>query len=476
MKKVVVATALSLTSLVAAAQTSAILNFQNGTLDKAKTEIDKAVTDAKLSAKAKTWYTKGQIYEAIAIDQTGVYAKLDSSAALAAYEAYKKALEVEPNGGKMNKEITEALAGQKLYQALMGQGAAKYQNKNFKDAIKMMSLAGEVMPKDTLSPLYTGISAQQAQDATLAKSQFEKYMTNGGKDASVIYSLATLYRNDKEIDKALATIDKGLQVLPTNKDLAAEKVNIMLSSGRMEEAIAGMKQLIEKDPTNATNALNLGIVYTQGADKLGDELKKLNDDAKRGGDLKKKVTAEKDALDAINGEIARLSAAIKKNPKAADLKRQLADVQKRQGEAAANVKQAEEALKAEEAKGINPAANDQKIAETRKKMEDQRNMAKEYYAKALSIDPNNYDANFNMGVAFFNEAAELNRQLSNMDVKEYQAKGKEVEGRVCGKFKKALPYFEKAKAVKDDTEVQEVLTSLQNNLKQMEEKKVVCVE
>ena len=188
------------------------------------------------------------------------------------------------------------------------------------------------------------------------------------------------------------------------------------------------------------------------------------------------MTAEKDALDAINGEIARLSAAIKKNPKAADLKRQLADVQKRQGEAAANVKQAEEALKAEEAKGINPAANDQKIAETRKKMEDQRNMAKEYYAKALSIDPNNYDANFNMGVAFFNEAAELNRQLSNMDVKEYQAKGKEVEGRVCGKFKKALPYFEKAKAVKDDTEVQEVLTSLQNNLKQMEEKKVVCVE
>jgi len=134
MKKVVVATALSLTSLMAVAQTSAILNFQNGTLDKAKTEIDKAMSDSKLATKAKTWYFRGQIYEAISTDQTGVYAKLDSNAAMVAYESYKKALEVEPNGGKMNKEITEALAGQKLYSGLMSQGATKYQAKSFKDA------------------------------------------------------------------------------------------------------------------------------------------------------------------------------------------------------------------------------------------------------------------------------------------------------------------------------------------------------
>lgn len=481
MKKVVVASALSLTALVvgvpmAVAQNNAILNFQSGTLDKAKTEIDKAMSDAKLSTKAKTWYYRGQIYEAIATDQTGVYAKLDSNAALIAYESYKKAMEVEPNGGKMTKEITEALGGQRLYSGLMSQGATKYQAKNFKDAIKMMSLAGEVMPKDTLSPLYTGISAQQAQDVTLAKAQFEKYMTNGGKDPSVIYSLATLYRNDKDIDKALATLDRGLQVLPGNKDLAAEKVNVMLTSGRTEEAIASMKQLVEKDPTNFQNILNLGILYDNGASKIGEELRKINEESKRGSDLKKKVTAEKDALEAINGEIVRLSAAIKKNPKAADLKRQLADVQKRQGETQASLKTLEDQVKAEEAKGGTAGVSEQKIADLKKTLEQQRELAKDYYTKALALDPNNYDANYSMGALIYNEAADLNRQLGSMDMKEYQAKGKDVEGKVCGRFKKALPYFLKAKSIRDEAEVNEVLTTIQNNIKQMDEKKIACVD
>ena len=41
---------------------------EQGALDKAKTEIDANVAEPKLSGKSKTWYTKGQIYEAIALD------------------------------------------------------------------------------------------------------------------------------------------------------------------------------------------------------------------------------------------------------------------------------------------------------------------------------------------------------------------------------------------------------------------------
>ena len=64
-----------------------------------------------------------------------------------------------------------------------------------------------------------------------------------------------------------------------------------------------------------------------------------------------------------------------------------------------------------------------------------------------------------------------------MDMKDYQTKGKEIEGQVCGKFKQALPYFEKAKSVKDtDQDLNDNLTNLQNILKQFEEKKIPCVE
>lgn len=478
MKKIVVMSVISLTSLTAMAQNAAQMQLDAGKLDKAKTEIDKSIEDAKYSGKAKTWLMRGKIYEAIGNDRTGLYAKLDSTAALTAYESYKKALEVEPNGGKSNKDITDALASQNLYGALMNQGAAKYQNKKFTDAYKMMSLASTVTPKDTLAPLYAGISAQQGKQLDVAKQQFEKYAANGGKDPSVYYSLATLYRNDKETDKALATLDNAMKVLPGNKDLAAERINVLMSSGRMDEALNGMKQQVERDPNNIQNILNLGLLYDNSATKMSEDIRKATEDAGKGAGMTKKLASEKDALDAYNSEITRLNAAIKKTPaKAAELKRQLATAQKSKTDRQAALTQLEAQAKEEAGKGTDPAAAQKKADELKQKQTEQRTLAREYYAKALAIDPNNYDANFSMGVVYFNEAVEMKKQVDNMSMGDYQKTGKEVEGRVCGKFKQAQPYFLKAKAVKpDESDLNENLTNLTNVIKQFEEKKITCTE
>ncbi|MCY7359643.1 MAG: hypothetical protein LH609_19740 [Rudanella sp.] len=482
MKKLVVASVLSLTMLVAVkpaafGQTNALLQLQAGTLDKAKTAIDKDVSDAKSAAKAKTWLVRGQVYQAIANDQTGVYSKLDSNAAMTAYESYKKGLEVEANGGKSGKELTEALASTDLYNAFMRQGATKYQAKNYPDALKLMSMAGNINSKDTLAALYSGIAAQQAQQNGVAKEHFERYAANGGKDASVYYSLASLYRNDKEIDKAISAIDKGLVALPNNKDLGAERVNILLSSNRMDEAVAGMKQMVEKDPANVQNIVNLAILYDNAASKMGEEIRKLSDSVKKGGSLSKKLSTEKDALDAINSEIVRLTGVIKKNPKAADAKRQLADVQKRQIEAKAKVTELEAQVKEEQTKGVDAVATEKKIADLQAKQTQERTLAKEYYTKALAIDPNNFDANFNMGVFYFNEGAEMNKLVGAMDMADYNKRGKEIEGQICGRFKQAMPYFQKAKAVKaNEEELNNSIQQAENVLKQFEERKVVCID
>ncbi len=477
MKKIVVALSLTLSALVGMAQNKAIMLKDAGTLDKAKTEIDQNVTDAKLSGKAKTWYTKGQIYQAIANDG-GAYAKLDSNAAIIAYESYKKALEVEPNGGKLNKEITDALKSDQLYRALMVQGNVKYQAKNFAGAVGPWVIAGEIMPKDTTSALYTGIAAQQAKNMDVAKAQFERYASIGGKDPSVYYSLASLYRNDKEIDKALAALDKGLAVLPGNKDLSAEKVNIYMTSGRGEDAIKSMKDLIEKDPKNAGNLLNLGILYDNSASKLSDEVRKASVEAKKGGSVKKKLAVEKDALDAITGEITRLTGAIKaaKVPaKKADLNRQLAENQQRKTERQKAIADLE--AQAKEAESGNSADAQKRLADLTQELNEKRSLAKEYYGKALVIEPANYDANFNLGVFYYNDAVEMKREVDAMeDMADYAKRGKEIEGRVCGKFKQAQEYFNKAKAVKDtDEELKTNLTSVETILKQFEGNKVTCV-
>ncbi|UHG89083.1 tetratricopeptide repeat protein [Spirosoma oryzicola] len=445
-------------------------------IKKDKDKSDKDIADAKASTKASTWMDRAKTYQNIAAQ----YIRVDSSAATTAYEAYKKVIELDKDKkggpGRLAKEAEEAMKGQALYGAFMQQGVAKFQSKNYPDAIKAMTVAGDINPKDTLAPLYTAIAAQQLKDNATAKTQLEKYIAGGGKDASIYGSLAMLYSTDNEVDKALATLDKGIALAPNNKDLSNEKVNIMLRTNRMDDAIAGMKQMVEKDPKNVQNLVNLGIIYDNAATKAKEEVRKLEGETKKSGNAGKQLADAKGLLDTYSSEVTRLSGLIKKQPKSAELKRQLADVQKRAADQKAEIARLDAAAKEASANASATADSEKRLTELRQKQTEQMGLAKDYYTKALAVDPNNYDANFNLGVYYYNEGAELNKQLSAMDMKEYQAKGKEIEGKVCGKFKLALPYFTKAKSIKDEAEVTDNLTNLQNILKQYEEKKVVCAE
>lgn len=71
-------------------------------------------------------------------------------------------------------------------------------------------------------------------------------------------------------------------------------------------------------------------------------------------------------------------------------------------------------------------------------------LAQEDYKKAISLDPNSFDAQFNMGIYNFNKAATLRTKSSKMDLKTYQAQGKKVDAEAKKYFEASVPYFEKA--------------------------------
>ena len=446
-------------------------------LKKDKDKSDKDITDPKASAKASTWLDRAKTYQNIA---AGGNIKVDSAAATMAYEAYKKVVELDKDKkggpGKLAKEAEEAMKSPNMYTAFMQQGVAKFQSKNYPDAIKAMTMAGDINPKDTLAPLYTAIAAQQLKDNATAKTQLEKYIAGGGKDAAIYGSLAMLYRADNEVDKALSALDKGIALAPGNKDLANEKVNIMLSSNRMDDAISGMKQMVDKDPNNVQNLVNLSIVYNNIASKSTEEIRKLESDTKKGGNTAKQMADAKSIVDAYNSEIARLSSGIKKQPKNVELKRQLAEVQKKLTEQKGEVAKLEADAKAAAANASASADAAKRLADLKAKQSENRAMEKQYLDKALAVDPNNFDANYNTGVYYFNEAVEMKRSVDAMDMAQYAKTGKESDGKVCGKFKQALPYFTKAKSVKEEPELMDNLKNTENILKQYEEKKIVCVE
>jgi len=66
------------------------------------------------------------------------------------------------------------------------------------------------------------------------------------------------------------------------------------------------------------------------------------------------------------------------------------------------------------------------------------------YKKAVELDPKNFDAQYNLGIYNFNQAATLYTKASKMDLKTYQTKGKPVEAEGKKYFEASVPYFEKA--------------------------------
>jgi tetratricopeptide (TPR) repeat protein len=71
-------------------------------------------------------------------------------------------------------------------------------------------------------------------------------------------------------------------------------------------------------------------------------------------------------------------------------------------------------------------------------------LAQEDYKKAISLDPNSFDAQFNMGIYNFNKAATLRTKSSKMDLKTYQVQGKKIDAEAKKYFEASIPYFEKA--------------------------------
>lgn len=86
-------------------------------------------------------------------------------------------------------------------------------------------------------------------------------------------------------------------------------------------------------------------------------------------------------------------------------------------------------------------------------------LALEDYKKAIALDPNSFDAQFNAGINNFNRAAALYTKASKMDLKTYQVQGKKVEAEGKKYFEAALPYFEKALALQPND--RSTITALQ---------------
>jgi tetratricopeptide (TPR) repeat protein len=455
-----------------------ILEANRKAYNDAKKKADEAVMK-KDSLKSKTWLTRGEAYLEIANSGDTTLIKTVPMVANKAYEYFKKAVTLDPASPAKkyltvvkDKDGKPEVEGQKMYNAFMNAGIMKYQAKNFSESVKDIEMASEISPKDTTAAMYTGVIGQMAKNDAVALKGLERFIELGGKDPAMYYALAQIYRNDKNEEKALATIDKGIAMHPNNKDLKSEKINMLLGFKRLDSAIKELQASVDGGSKNVQEIVNLAILFDNKAQEMDKEIKGYNSQISKGNvdGLNKKIQAQKDKISAYDDEIKRLNDKAKKEPKtAAASKKQAGEVAAMKEEANGVLAKLNEESAQQAATATNVGDVSKKLAEVQAKQNEAKATSVKYYNKALEIEPDNFDVNFNLGVQNFNEAVVIKGKVDAMDMNTYKTEGKAVETMANEKFKAALPYFEKAYKVKADEDVKNNLKSLYQILK-MEDK------
>lgn len=425
----------------------------------------------KAPTKPRLWLERAVAYLELASFPDSTLANTDLDASFKALDYLAEAVKLDTKEGKKGsiaKDAEKLLDGrEKAYGALMNMGVIKYQGKDYTSSFRYMSKASEIASKDTVSAMYTGVVAQLCQKDAEARAAYEKYMNIGGKDVAIIYGLSQIYKVAKEEDKALALIDKGIEIYPTSKDLKNEKFNMLIAFNRIDQAISQLKETVSKDPKDVMNLFNLGLLYENKTNTLKEEANKIADASNKVADARRKIASHKDKAEVYIDELKRTKAKLKtvKSNQKPVIQSQINKLEASIAKDNEELKALEgEKLEAEKAVG-DEVANKAKIAELNGKIDALKQETPSFYERALAVDPLYYDALYQMGAFYFNEGAEIKRVVNAMDMETYKKEGKSVEEKLAAKYQQAVPYFERALKVKKDEDLKEILKQVYRELK-----------
>lgn len=134
---------------------------------------------------------------------------------------------------------------------------------------------------DLINSGYTGVQTQYtAKDKSGEIVPLDKNMWEMLKKSSKDYTdfkteqtksvepdlyetLSTLLLNAKKNDEALALIEKGLAKYPNNAKLKEYHGSALYATGKTDQFMSNLKEQLVKNPTDATNWYNLGVLQSK---------------------------------------------------------------------------------------------------------------------------------------------------------------------------------------------------------------------
>lgn len=270
MKRTLILFALIMLVTVAFAQfkkdrTSAYNAWQKPDLVKAKEAIDKAITYPEAATDAKVWYYRGGIYLDIQISPAK--AVLAPDAINIAYDAYTKARELDVKED-FKADITLKLKS--IGGEYFNEGITLFQQPNYDGAIpyfeKAINIAKGNHEIDTLANYGSALCYEKkaALDKAFLDQAIEKYqflVDVKMKEVSVYTSLANLYKEKGDIEKATSILDQAKTLYPGNSDIIITEANIYISTNNHAKAVSSLMIAKEKEPKNVSILYAIGVTY-----------------------------------------------------------------------------------------------------------------------------------------------------------------------------------------------------------------------
>ncbi len=275
-------------------RTSAYNYWMKKDLVKAKEFIDKAIAYPEAVTDSKVWFYRGNIY--LDIQLSPAKAVLAPDAINVAYDAYLKARELDTKE-EFKEDITARMAA--IGGEFFNEGISYFQQNNFDGAIPLFDKAIKISADnhviDTLANYGAALCLEKkaSKDVVFLDQAIAKYqylVDIKMKEVSVYTSLANLYKDKGNLDKASEIIGIGKSLFPGNTDLIITEANMYISTNNHAKAVSSLMVAKEKEPKNVSVLYAIGVTY----DLLKNDTKLP--DAERADYFTKATDAYKEAI------------------------------------------------------------------------------------------------------------------------------------------------------------------------------------
>ena len=256
-------------SFAQSSKVTTAVNLMYTDLPKAKEAIDAAIMNEKTMNEAKTWYTRGKIYNLIAVDSTNAFSNVENPIDVA-LESFRNALNMSDS---KNYKIDIANSLAVTFSLYFSKGANAYNAGDLETAYKYFSKSNETnlleIDANPLSLLDTGVifnvglTAERTNRTAEAITAFQKLVDMKYSESYLYSELSNLYMEAGRKDEALKVIEAGRMNFPQDKEIMITELNFYLNDNKLADLVGKLQDAINIDPENPELYFVLGTTHSE---------------------------------------------------------------------------------------------------------------------------------------------------------------------------------------------------------------------